>query len=336
MTQLLLPLAIVLLLAAMWGFYRNRTALRNVVFMLLAVIVGTVGLAIHTEAGNVIVGFGLLFLGLTLLSVPILVFALLANGLVMIRRESRSLGNLLSLLVGVAIVVLGWTMTGIFGDWEINPYLAWGWFAGAMIFGYLAIAFVVYLIASWLYSAIPTRAKPNYAIVLGARLIDGQVPPLLRSRLDRSIELYREYEAEGRQLTLIPSGGQGPDETRAEGVGMAEYLIAQGIPAEHVLIEDQAVNTRQNLLLSRALTENPNQHFGIVTNNYHVFRAAMLARKMGMKAHVFGAKTKFYYLPSAVIREFLAILVQYKWLNLLVVLVLIAIAGSGLLDAVRA
>lgn len=335
MNHLLLPLAIVLLVAAVWGFFRNRTALRNVVFLLLGIVLAVVWLALRASSDNAMVVLAALFVVPAVAAMPFLVVALLANGLVMFRRESRSLGNLLSLLVGLVIVALAWTMTKIFGDWDVNPYLGWAWIAGAMIFGYLAIAFVVYLIASWLYSAIPTRVRPAYAIVLGARLIDGQVPPLLRSRLDRSIELYRSYESDGQSLTLIPSGGQGADETRAEGVGMAEYLVAQGVPAEHVLVEDQAVNTRQNLLFSRVLTADPHQDFAIVTNNYHVFRAALLARKMGMKAHVFGAKTKFYYLPSAIIREFLAILVQYKWLNLLVVVVLMVIAGSGLVGSLR-
>jgi uncharacterized SAM-binding protein YcdF (DUF218 family) len=67
-----------------------------------------------------------------------------------------------------------------------------------------------------------------------------------------------------------------------------------------------------------------------------VFRAALLARKLGMKAHVYGAKTKFYYLPSAIIREFLAIMVQYKWLNLLVVLVVLAVGMVGLVESARA
>lgn len=335
MINLLIPLAVVLMGGAVWRFFRNRTALSNIVIFLLGIVVFLEWIALTTDSEHfylVLVAFLLLPI---VFSIPLLVVALLANGLVMYRRESRTLGNLLSLIVGIAILALLWSMTKIFGDWDVNLFLGWLWIAGALVFGYLACAFAVYLLASWLYSAVPTSLAPKYAIVLGARLIDGQVPPLLRSRLDRAIELHQQYEADGRELTLIPSGGQGKDEIKPEGEGMAEYLVDQGIPRDHVLVEDKAVNTRQNLELSRALVDSPNQPFGVVTNNYHVFRAALLARQMGMKAHVFGAKTKFYYLPSAVIREFLAILVQYKWLNVLVVAVILAASGAGLWDGLR-
>lgn len=116
---------------------------------------------------------------------------------------------------------------------------------------------------------------------------------------------------------------------------MAEYLESVGVPADRIIVEDKAVNTRENLILSRALMDDPNAPAAIITNNYHVFRAALLARKIGLNAHVFGAKTKFYYLPSAVIREFLAIMVQHKILNALVILVLLSYAASGLIGMLR-
>lgn len=334
MTFYLLLLALLLLGYSVFGFYRNRTAISNVVVCALGFAALVAWLALATGSEGIVTAIAAIFLVLGLMALPVLVVALLANGLVMIRKESRSLGNLLSLLVGLAILAMAWSFTKIF-EGDINPFLGWGWIGAAIVLAYVSIAFVLYLLASWLYSTVPTNIKPRYGIVLGARLIDGKVPPLLRSRLDRGVEIMAEYDAKGQPISLIPTGGQGLDESKPEGVGMAEYLESVGVPADRIIVEDKAVNTRENLILSRALMDDPNAPAAIITNNYHVFRAALLARKIGLNAHVFGAKTKFYYLPSAVIREFLAIMVQHKILNALVILLLLSYAASGLIGMLR-
>jgi uncharacterized SAM-binding protein YcdF (DUF218 family) len=53
----------------------------------------------------------------------------------------------------------------------------------------------------------------------------------------------------------------------------------------------------------------------IVTSNYHVFRAAILARRAGLDGQVTGAPTAGYYWPSAMLREFAAVFLSYKAVN---------------------
>ncbi|WP_313278120.1 YdcF family protein [Timonella senegalensis] len=312
-----------------WGFLKDRTAFRYPIFA----IVGILGIIVWISVRFNLPFPVLLVLGLGALAVamsfPVLVVFLLANGLVMFRREARTLGNLLSLLAGVGLFFLAWSMTKIFNQYEVNGFLAWTWFFVAATVAYISVAFLLYLLMSWLYSAVPTRVVPTYGIVLGSRLIKGEVPPLLRARLDKALELYRGWSAKGKVLTLIPSGGQGPDESRPEGVAMGEYLENQGVPPEHILVEDRAVNTLENLRFSRDLMADPNSPAIVVTNNYHVFRAAMLCRKLGIKAHVHGSRTALYYLPSAVMREFIAIMAQYKWLNVAVIGALFVMCASA-------
>jgi uncharacterized SAM-binding protein YcdF (DUF218 family) len=52
-----------------------------------------------------------------------------------------------------------------------------------------------------------------------------------------------------------------------------------------------------------------------VTNNFHAFRAAMLMRRLGIAGYSIGAPTARYYWPTAVIREFVAVLRDHIWLN---------------------
>jgi uncharacterized SAM-binding protein YcdF (DUF218 family) len=54
----------------------------------------------------------------------------------------------------------------------------------------------------------------------------------------------------------------------------------------------------------------------IVTSNYHVFRAAIMARKTGIRGQVTGAHTAGYYWPSAMLREFAAVFLRYWVVNI--------------------
>lgn len=50
----------------------------------------------------------------------------------------------------------------------------------------------------------------------------------------------------------------------------------------------------------------------IVTNNFHVLRAALLARKAKINGQVVGSPTAWYFWPSATIREFIAVFLEHR------------------------
>ena len=70
----------------------------------------------------------------------------------------------------------------------------------------------------------------------------------------------------------------------------------------------------------------------MVTNGYHVPRTALLSRRIGVDADVAGAPTARYFVPSAYIREFIAVLRMHTVLN--VVLATTGLALAVLLGAV--
>ena len=82
-----------------------------------------------------------------------------------------------------------------------------------------------------------------------------------------------------------------------------------------ILVEDRARNTRENLIFSQELLPEPTTRVLVVTNTYHVFRAAMLTRDLGLDAKVVGSRTARYYVPSAFLREFAAVMKEYLRLN---------------------
>ena len=68
------------------------------------------------------------------------------------------------------------------------------------------------------------------------------------------------------------------------------------------------------------------------TTNYHVFRAGILAADLGMNVDGMGAKTKWYFWPNALIREFVGMLVR-EWklhLSLLIVIATLSVFSANL------
>lgn len=260
-------------------------------------------------------------------AVPVLGLFLVANGVTMWRKEARKPANLLSLALGLA--VLAYVAFGVTAV-ATNAWTPAMWFlASGLPVSYLAFGFVAFLLYSPLYQfgARHLFRRPAAVIVLGAGLIGGRVPPLLAGRLDRGRQVYAKALTAERAAdpapVLVTSGGQGPDEPRPEAAAMADYLVAQGIDRAAIVVEDTSRTTRENLVNSQALLaeRGVTGQVAVVTNNYHAFRAALLMRRLKIRGHAIGAPTARYYWPSAVIREYAAILLDHRLFNGLALLV---------------
>lgn len=268
-------------------------------------------------------------LGLVYGLVPLLIIAggvfLIKNGKSMITKEGRKLANLLSLIIGVYIFVIIFLIYILFKyNMHLNPYIYIAIKLVIVVALYVGILFLIYLSYSYLYQKLPVNKDIDYIIVLGSGLIGDRVPPLLKSRLDKGIEIYNKQIRKGVNCKMIVSGGQGPDELVSEASAMGKYLLSQGIKESDVILEDKSTTTYENMKFSKNIMDKSSKYNSIfVTNNYHVFRASIFARKVGLKANGVGAPTAFYFLPSALIREFIAILVIYKWISIIFILIVL-------------
>lgn len=128
--------------------------------------------------------------------------------------------------------------------------------------------------------------------------------PLLASRIDKGIEILKKNP----KALLIMSGGQGKGEDIPEGEAMARYAINKGIDESKILIENKSTNTKENLLFSSKLMTKESPRVGLVTTSYHVFRALILAKDLGIRCIGFGSVTKWYFTLNALIREFMGYL----------------------------
>ncbi|WP_456413825.1 YdcF family protein [Oceanithermus profundus] len=130
-------------------------------------------------------------------------------------------------------------------------------------------------------------AEPRQALVLGAAQYDGVPSPVFRARLDAALELYRS----GRAARIVVSGGRAPGDRFSEGASGCRYLEARGVPAAALACETESHSTWENLVRARPLLE-PGPVW-IVTDEPHLPRALLLARRLGLEARGWPVQGRF-------------------------------------------
>jgi uncharacterized SAM-binding protein YcdF (DUF218 family) len=223
---------------------------------------------------------------------------------------------ILCLLYGMLIFAAG-SGTGFFAVWIGIAFMfaifavvvkkgLWSEIPGGLRVAFIALVCVglaVFLvIEGMICSGFQARGeeKLDYIIVLGAQVYESGPSNVLKYRLDKAAE----YLEENPETACIVSGGQGYNEPFAEAVGMAAYLKKVGIAEERIILEAESTTTAENIANSMALIDE-GASVGIVTNNFHVFRAVQTAKRLGM-TNVYGiaAGATKLYLPNNMLREF--------------------------------
>jgi uncharacterized SAM-binding protein YcdF (DUF218 family) len=177
------------------------------------------------------------------------------------------------------------------------------WVKAVLAAGITAVIIFTGVIAANGCKALPKEAS-DYVIVLGGQ-IEGERPSrTLQSRLDAAYDYLINYE----EAKAILSGGQGENEEISEAEAMRRYLIGKGIEENRLVLEDRSSNTYENLRNSLALLKNQkNVTICIVTSDFHLLRAKMLAAKLGVEVDGFGAEGDILLIPNYYLREMMAI-----------------------------
>lgn len=138
------------------------------------------------------------------------------------------------------------------------------------------------------------------AMVLGAQVFaSGSPSAFLRGRLDVAHDLFTA----GKVRTILVSGDNAPEHNR-ESSTMKQYLVDHGIPADAITEDEHGSDTYDSCL--RAKTVFGIKKLIIVTQTYHLPRAIVTARLLGLDAAGVGDETACQY-PKAwrpgVVRE---------------------------------
>jgi uncharacterized SAM-binding protein YcdF (DUF218 family) len=145
----------------------------------------------------------------------------------------------------------------------------------------------------------------NYIILLGAGL-NKNVPSLT---LTRRIDIALHYLNNNPNAKIIASGGKGRNEELSEAEIIAKILENSGINNTRIIKEEKSRNTSENFKYSTELIGNFNEKIIIVSSEFHLFRAKLIARKEGFKnIGTLACSTPLVLLPNYYIREYFAII----------------------------
>ena len=289
----------------------NAYLLSIVLILFAAIVSGLFVMHMEQLVNRNLAMLSLLILALFIpLSVIISTIYLIFNGRQMMTFEGRRLAHLLSLFYGLAIA-LSLALTFFFPHFIVLRKML-SLTNGLLIYG--SYLYVTYIIYGFVYNTFPVIKHPDYIIILGSGLIGDKVPPLLAQRLEKGKMMYEKFNNSPK---IVVSGGQGVDEPITEAEAMAQYLRQVSIPQEDIIIEQQSINTLENLQFSKTILDEKskeNYYCLVVTNSFHSLRAGIYMRKLGIKGRSIGSRTALYFLPSAWIREtFGLIMLYWKW-----------------------
>lgn len=144
-----------------------------------------------------------------------------------------------------------------------------------------------------LYQRVDARSKIDSArradviIVLGSAVWPGGRPsPSLNARTQHAIALYQS----GYAPYLIFCGGLGGNPpTEAE--VMRRLAASAGVPASVMILEDQSHSTDESLANAKALMDARGMKSAIIVSDpFHLFRAEIIARDLGIEAYGSGAR----------------------------------------------
>lgn len=155
---------------------------------------------------------------------------------------------------------------------------------------FVVVAYVDITTAPYIYSADATPGKTTVALVPGASVSsNGTLSPVLKERADRAAQLY-----ESGVVSKILVTGDNSTLQYDEVYPVGKYLLALGIPEQHIFLDYAGFDTYSSMYRARDV-------FGvrdviIVSQRYHLPRAVYIARALGLDARGIDASQGEQYL----------------------------------------
>ena len=140
-------------------------------------------------------------------------------------------------------------------------------------------------------------------LVLGCGVWDTDPSPLLKERLDKAVELYKN----GYAKKIIMSGDHGRDNYDEVNV-MKKYAIDNGIPSSDIFMDHAGFKTYDSVYRARDIFKVKSMI--IVTQEYHLYRALYISNALGVKA--IGIDSTYTRLGGQTSRDMREILARIK------------------------
>lgn len=159
----------------------------------------------------------------------------------------------------------------------------WLIIAGALAF--LTLIILGNALISYQNSQYTTAKKADTIIILGAHIEGNPLRPslMLQHRLDKAIEYWQDHS----DAIIITTGGRTAGYSQSEAEVMQQYLTRHGIPQSQILLEEDSTRTAHQFINAQALLKSKEKTAGnviIITNDFHLPRSMMLAKRSGFES----------------------------------------------------
>jgi uncharacterized SAM-binding protein YcdF (DUF218 family) len=176
------------------------------------------------------------------------------------------------------------------------------WLVRIIEFSALALIalFLITTVRIYRYGSNSVDTNADAAVVLGAAVWTNSVSPVFRERINHAIELHRL----GKVSKLIFTGGQGSSNEPTEAATARAYALANGVPAQDILIEQKSHTTYENILYAKEVADaHKIKKVLIVSDPLHMKRAMTMAADVGFEAYPSPTPTTKYQSWRTQLRE---------------------------------
>lgn len=182
-----------------------------------------------------------------------------------------------------------------------------------VIMGVLTVIIIVCMVIAvkiYTFGKVSRADKSDCIIVLGCKVYEENPSPFLKSRTEEAFRLYKE----GYASYIIASGGMGAGEKISEAEAIKRYLIDLGMDEKYIIKEDKSTSTMENLKNSKEIMKDRDFNSAVVVSNkYHLKRASLMTKQVGIDASFSGVFVKdyIYHERYGFIREIPALIKFY-------------------------
>lgn len=149
-----------------------------------------------------------------------------------------------------------------------------------------------------------TPENADYLIVLGAKVNGKQMSLALYNRAKVALS----YLEENPNTKVICTGGQGRGEEITEAEAVSQFLLENNIAENRIIREEKSTSTMENIKFAKSLLEVDNPNVIIVSNDFHLFRAKLIAKRQKLvNVYTLPAKTPEIVKIQLFLREYIAV-----------------------------
>lgn len=198
-------------------------------------------------------------------------------------KSKINIGNIFGISLGVSIIAVS-----LFFDKIVYLF---SFTLGRIIICFASVIISIFLIAFFITlikivsNSRLSATDEDIVIILGCR-VKGTVPT--KALYSRCLSASK-YLKTNPNAKAILSGGQGKDEQISEAECMYRILTSLGIDESRLIKEEKSTSTYENLLYSKEFTDT--NRIAIATSEYHIYRAKLIAKELGLLASAIPAKS---------------------------------------------